>query len=277
MAENRMQRAAAAQAEPANGKKNLQQLVKAYEGEIRKALPSMITVERFTRMTLSALSKTPKLGDCTPMSFLGAMLTAAQLGLEPNTPLGQCHILPYWNGRKKCFEAQFQFGYKGLMDLAYRSGQVAGIQVKVVHANDEFECEFGLEPKLRHVPAVGDPGEPVSVYAIVKTTNGGAIFDVAGMDAIRAHAKKYSKSYADGPWQTAFESMAAKTILKQTLKYAPLAAETSIKIAADESIKSELAEDMFSVSNEFPYEDNGVETTGDAVPQTDENGEVIAE
>ena len=97
-------------------KKTMQTYIKTMEGEIKKALPSVITPERFTRMVLSALSTTPKLGACTPKSFLGAMMSAAQLGLEPNTPLGQAYLIPYKN--KGVDEVQFQIGYKGLIDLA---------------------------------------------------------------------------------------------------------------------------------------------------------------
>ena len=78
-------------------KKTMQTYIKSMEGEIKKALPSVITPERFTRMVLSAISVNPKLASCTPSSFLGAMMSAAQLGLEPNTPLGQAYILPYMN------------------------------------------------------------------------------------------------------------------------------------------------------------------------------------
>ena len=121
-----------------NEKKTMQSYIKAMEGEIAKALPSVITPERFTRMVLSAISTNPKLGSCTPASFLGAMMSAAQLGLEPNTPLGQAYILPYQN--KGVLEAQFQLGYKGLIDLAYRSGEVEVVQAHIVYANDKFEC-----------------------------------------------------------------------------------------------------------------------------------------
>jgi len=82
--------------------------VKSMEGEIARALPSVMTPERFTRMVLSAISVTPKLAECTPQSFLGAMMSAAQLGVEPNTALGQAYILPYNNHGR--MEAQFQLG-----------------------------------------------------------------------------------------------------------------------------------------------------------------------
>jgi len=130
-------------------KKSMQSYIKAMEGEIKKALPSVITPERFTRMVLSAISVNPKLATCTKASFLGAMMNAAQLGLEPNTPLGQAYILPYQN--KGVLEAQFQIGYKGLIDLAYRSGEVELVQAHIVYCkfvNDEvlYATENEQEP-----------------------------------------------------------------------------------------------------------------------------------
>lgn len=90
-------------------------MIKALEPEIARALPNVITSERFTRMTLNALNNTPKLTECTQMSFLGALMSAPQLGLKPNTPLGRAYLIPFKNnGVLKC---QFQIGYKGLLDL----------------------------------------------------------------------------------------------------------------------------------------------------------------
>ncbi len=89
------------------GKPAMQSYIKQMESEIKKALPSVLTPERFTRIVLSALSTNPKLADTTPQSFLGAMMTAAQLGVEPNPPLGQTYLLPYWNTKNRCFECQF--------------------------------------------------------------------------------------------------------------------------------------------------------------------------
>ena len=157
-------------------RKTMQQYIKAMEGEIAKALPSVITPERFTRMVLSAISTNPKLGDCTPQSFLGAMMTAAQLGVEPNTALGQAYIIPYRN--KGVLEASFQLGYKGLIDLAYRSGDVSIIQAQTVYENDTFDYELGLDPKLKHIPAVKDRGNATHYYAIFKTKDGGYGFEV---------------------------------------------------------------------------------------------------
>ena len=259
-------------------KKTMQSYIKSMEGEIKKALPSVITPERFTRMVLSAISTNPQLGSCTPASFLGAMMSAAQLGLEPNTPLGQAYILPYKN--KGILEAQFQLGYKGLIDLAYRSGEVELVQAHIVYENDTFECEFGLDAKLKHVPAENDRGNAVKVYAMFKTKSGGYGYDVMSIDDVRKHAQKYSKSFGSNfsPWATNFEEMAKKTVLKRCLKYAPLKSDFVKGVVQDGSIKNEISEDMYDVPDvvidDADY--TMVDTDTGEIIGGDENGEALS-
>lgn len=254
-------------------KKTMQAYIKAMEPAIKKALPSVITPERFTRMVLSALSSTPKLAECSPQSFLAAMMTAAQLGVEPNTALGQAYLLPYRNhGQMEC---QFQLGYKGLIDLAYRSGEVSVIQAHTVYENDVFEYELGMDPKLRHVPAKADRGEAVAYYAMFKTKDGGYGFEVMSVDDVQRHAQRYSKSYGSGssPWRSNFDEMAKKTVLKRALKYAPLKSDFVRGVAQDETIKAELSDEMYAVPDETVFEVEGEEIDSTAVDT--ETGEVI--
>ncbi len=228
--------------------KSLQDLIKVMEPEIKKALPTVMTPERFTRITLSALSTNPQLAGCSPKTFLGAMMTSAQLGMEPNTPLGQAYLIPYRN--HGVLECQFQLGYKGLIDLAYRSGEVTTIQAQTVYENDEFEYELGIDPKLKHVPARGNRGAPVYFYAVFKTKSGGFGFEVMSKEDIDAHARRYSQSFRSGkssPWQTNYEEMAKKTVLKRALKYAPLKSDFMRAVAQDETIKADVTDDMYSV------------------------------
>ena len=247
------------------GKPALQHYIKQMEKEIKKALPSVITPERFTRIVLSALSTNAKLADTTAQSFLGAMMTAAQLGVEPNTPLGQAYLIPYRN--KGVMECQFQLGYKGLIDLAYRSGEISIIQAQMVYSEDSFTYSFGLEPTLKHIPATGDRGEPVHVYAMFKTKEGGYGFEVMSIEEIRIFAQKYSKAYDNGPWQTNFEEMAKKTVLKRVLKYAPLKTEFLRGLAQDETIKQEISDDMYMVQPTM---------VEDVIPVDSATGEVIS-
>lgn len=255
------------------GKKKMQGLILSMKDEIKKALPSVITGERFTRMILTAMSNTPELMNCTPSSFLGAMMQAAQLGLEPNTPLGQAYLIPYKN--KGNLECQFQLGYKGLIDLAYRSGDVTIVQAHEVHENDKFEYSYGLEPKLEHVPAMKDRGQVIAYYAIFKTKSGGYGFHVASADDIQAHAKKYSKSFNSSysPWQTSFDEMAKKTVLKQCLKYAPLKSDFVRAVVSDETIKSNISDDMTSAEDETQYDTIDAETESKTVDM--ETGEIL--
>lgn len=223
-----MSTAAAKTAAPAP--QTIQGWVKKYENQIAKALPSVLTPERFSRMVLTAITKTPRLAACRPESFIGAMLTAAQLGLEPNTPLGQAYLIPYKD------ECQFQIGYKGLLDLAYRSGEFQCIMSEIVYENDAFSFEYGLSAALSHKPTMGERGEMKWVYAMYKLKNGGYSFVVKSIDDIVRFAKKYSKTYGNGPWQTAFEEMAKKTVIKQLLKYAPLKSEFARGVYADGTV-----------------------------------------
>ena len=229
---------------------SIQDLIKAMEPEIKRALPQVITPERFTRMALSALNSTPKLKECSQMSFLGALMNAAQLGLEPNTPLGQAYLIPYKN--KGQLECQFQIGYKGLIDMVYRNEDIQTVQAQCVYENDTFDYELGLEPKLVHKPALKDRGELVLVYALWKSKNGGYGFEVMSKEDIDAHARKFSQSYGSSysPWKTNYEEMAKKTVIKKCLKYAPLKSDFVRAVSNDETIKSELSVDMSEIQNE---------------------------
>lgn len=230
-------------------KKTITDLIKIMEPEIKKALPSVITPERFTRMVLSALSTNPKLGACTPKSFLGAMMTAAQLGVEPNTPLGQAYLIPYRNHGTD--EVQFQLGYKGMLDLAYRSGDVSTVQAHTVCENDRFEYALGLDPKLEHVPARTNRGNPIYYYAVIRMKDGGFCFSVMSKEEVEAHAKKYSQAYSSSysPWKTNFDEMAKKTVLKKALKYAPMKTDFVRGMTQDMTVRTEISDDMYTVAD----------------------------
>ena len=226
---------------------SIAELIKVMKPEIERALPEVITPERFTRMALSALNTTPKLAECSQMSFLSALMNAAQLGLEPNTPLGQAYLIPYKN--KSGLECQFQIGYKGLLDLAYRNPEMQIVQAHEVYENDEFDYEFGMNPKLVHKPTLGDRGELRLFYGMFRLTNGGFGFEVMSKTAVESYAREYSQSYDSSfsPWQKNFIDMAKKTVIKKALKYAPLRTDFRRAMSTDGTIKEELNEDMTEV------------------------------
>lgn len=231
--------------------------------EIKKALPSVMTPERFTRVTLSALSNSPKLQECTPKSFLGAMMTSAQLGLEPNTPLGQAYLIPYKN--HGTLECQMQIGYKGLIDLAHRAG--TSVTAEAIYENDDFEYELGMNPVLRHKPALTNRGKVIAYYSTWKNPGMQAEgFAVMSVEDVQAHAKKFSKAYSDdSPWRTNFDAMAKKTVIKQALKYAPMSTEFQHAMASDETIKTTLSKDMTEVEDSTVYESIVNSDTGEVI------------
>lgn len=153
---------------------SISDLIKAMEPEIKKALPEVITPERFTRMALSALNTSPKLKECTQMSFLAALMNAAQLGLEPNTPLGQAYLIH--NNNKGKQECQFQIGYKGLIDLSYRNPQMQIIQSKMVLTEDIYnkvyaDMEAGKKEEFHVSEEISDlmrnvKGKSVDIYEL---------------------------------------------------------------------------------------------------------------
>ena len=250
--------------------KTMRGMVEKMKGEIARALPSVITPERFTRIILSAISTTPKLAECTPESFLGAMMQAAQLGLEANTPLGQAYLIPRWNSKKNENEVNFQIGYKGLIDLAYRSGQVSTIGAYVVYEHDEFSYSLGLNPDIKHVPAMENHGDPIAFYAVVKMKDGGFAFDVMSIQDVRERMKR-SDSVKKGtfsPWQTDFDEMAKKTVLKRAMKYCPMKSDFVRAVTMDDTIKTEISDDMSLVP---PVIDVEAEITD---PET---GEILTE
>lgn len=194
------------------------------------ALPPGITPERILRIAMTAIQVSKSLAACEPRSFMGSLLTAAQLGLEPNTPLGHCYLIPRWDKKKNSYVCNFQMGYQGMLELSYRSRLYKRISARVVYEGDYFSFSYGKNHHLDHVPKWKSQ-EPVFVYADYELDNGGYEFSVWSWAAIMQHAKDFSDSYnsekaADySPWRTNAEEMAKKTVLKSLLKYGPRSIE----------------------------------------------------
>jgi len=231
---------------PAKSGHTLADLIKKMESQIKKALPKHLDVERFTRIVLTEVRKNPELLNCEPTSFLAAMMTAAQLGLEPGSHLGHCYIIPYYNSKLQKTLAQFQMGYKGLIDLFYRSGMAVNLEAHEVCENDEFEFEYGLHPKLYHKPALTNRGKVIAYYAVAHLKDGGYSFLVMSIDDVEK-IRKRSKTPNKGPWVTDYDAMAKKTVIKQLLKYLPLSVEIQRKLSVDETTKLEISEHMDEV------------------------------
>lgn len=201
---------------------------------INAVLPKHMTGERLVRIVAAAASRQPELLECTPISIIQAVVVASQMGLEPVGPLGQAYLVPYKNSKNGKKEAQLIPGYRGMIELARRSGNIVNIEAHVVHDKDEFAFCFGLDPKLEHKPYMGegDAGKTVAVYAIARFRDGGYQTDVMTISEIKAIQDR-SKASGFGPWKTDFDEMARKTVVKRLCKYLPLSVELANAVAAD--------------------------------------------
>lgn len=196
----------------------------AAKSRIALALPKHLTPERMIRICLTEVRKNPKLAQCDKASLIGAVMECSILGLEPGGALGHAYLIPFCSSKNKCFLAQAMIGYKGMIDLARRSGQIQSISARAVYENDQFEYAYGLEDKLVHKPcAKGNPGDLTYVYAVAKFKDGGHQFEVLSRDEVESIRSK-SKD-PDGIWKEHFGEMARKSAIRRIAKYLPLSPE----------------------------------------------------
>lgn len=231
--------------------KTIHQFLDAYKGEIQRALPKHMTADRMARIALTEFRKTPALMKCEPASLFGAVIQCAQLGLEPGGALGHAYLIPFENNKKGITEVQFIIGYRGMIDLARRSGQIVSLEAHAVYEGDKFECEFGLHSTLKHVPDWQNPNRSKDemltfVYAVAKLKDGGTQFEVmsrAEVDAIRAR----SRAGNFGPWKSDYNAMALKTVIRRLFKYLPVSVEMQRAAVQDEFTDAGISQDNGSV------------------------------
>lgn len=212
-------------------------LIERMKPEIARVLPNRMDPDRLARIATTVARKTPNLMKCTPESFLGALMTCAQLGLEPG-PLDHAYLIPFRNNDSGRYETQLIIGYKGLIDLARRSGHIQSIIAREVYANDAFEVEYGLEDRLEHRPLVtGDRGDVVCYYAVAKFVGGGHAFIVMSKDDVNKYREK-SKAKTSGPWRTDYDAMAKKTCVRRLSTFLPMSVEMATAVAQDEHVRN---------------------------------------
>lgn len=240
-------------------------LLEKRKGEIAKMLPKHLSADRLLKVAQIAATTTPTLLKCDVPSLVAAIGQCAQMGLEPNTVLGHAYLVPFNTKRKDADgnerwvnSVQVIVGYKGLIDLARRSGQIVSIAAHEVCENDDFECVYGLNERLEHRPAMNDRGEVVAFYAVAHLKDGGHAFEVMSVEQIEEirdasqgyqQAKKYKKE-ASSPWGAHFVEMGRKTVIRRLAKYLPLSIEFQTAAALD---------DMASTGRDQRIEDNTID------------------
>lgn len=250
------------------------------QADIGAALPKHIGGPYFMRVVLTCIQRNPKLAECTTTSLLGSILQCAQLGLVPDGFLGQAYLIPYENRKKQVLEVQFQVGYRGLVTLARRSGEISSLGADVVHARDTFKQVRGIQPNVEHTPYEGDedPGELTHVYAWYRLKDGGydlSVLNRRQVYAIREHSQAYQTGMKtgrkDSPWFTHPDWMWKKTDIKQLLKLAPLSVEIQRAAALDDAAEAGLPQDLALLAD--PTAEPTALLDGDTVDE--ETGEVI--
>ena len=198
-------------------------------------MPEGFNYDRMCRSVVNAISTTPALARCTVASLFLSTVRAFSIGLEPNGALQEGYLVPYGG------EAQFLPSYRGLIQLARRSGEISDVYAKAVYSNDTFEVEEGTERKIVHKPDYSkDRGDAVCYYAMFRTTAGTVDFEVMSkkeIDKIRA----LSKAANSPAWKEHYEEMAKKSVLKRLLKRAPMSIDKAKNFSAAIELENKAA------------------------------------
>ena len=253
-----------------NKSKTIFDVIQAGAKQFATALPKHINSDRFVRIAITTIRQNPKLAQCNQESLLGALMVSAQLGLEPGT-LGQCYLIPFENKKAGTVECQFQIGYKGLIELLRRSGQLSDIYSYTVYENDDFNIEYGLSRTLTHKPNFDERGEIKGFYAVAILKDGAKAFEYMTKDEVVKHEEKYRKgSYKNDVWNKNFEEMAQKTVVKKLLKWLPVSVEF-LEMAAKDEKSFKVIDDKSTEVQEIEI----LENNGDIINA--ETGEFIEE
>lgn len=258
----------------AEKKKTIFDIIEAGKEQFAAALPKHLNSDRFTRIAITCVRQNPKLAECSVPSLLGSLMTVAQLGLEPGV-LGQCYLIPFKNAKLGTTECQLQLGYKGMIELLRRTGQLSDIYAYTVYENDEFTIEYGLERKLTHKPAFNNPkgrGVIVGFYSVAILKDGTRAFEYMTDSEVKEHEEKYRKGkFKNDIWIRNYEEMAMKTVTKKMLKWLPISVEMIENLRKDNGIFEINKETKEVVQAETPeinvFEDAEVidESTGEVI------------
>ena len=246
-----------------------------FKEQLAAALPKFLDTDHFIRSAITEFRLNPALAECSVPSVLGYFMQAAACGLEPASMLGQCYPVPFNNKKTGQKETTFIIGFRGMLSIARRSGEIASVIAECVYEKDEFAIEYGMEPKLVHKPYIdGDPGAFRGAYVVVRFKGEGIepvvkYMSKAEIDKHRARSK--SSSY--GPWVTDYPEMAKKTTFRAVFKWLPISIEQIQATTTDGAVsrynanaKTDDIEDLVEVEFVAAEDDSRV-TAEEAVEQ----------
>lgn len=257
---------------------------------LNELMPKHMTPERMASIAISAAQRSPALLECTPASIFLCLKSAAQLGLDAGGLLGSAYLVPFKNSKTGNYEAVLIAGYRGLIDLCRRSGEIAKIEARVVFEGEIFDIDYGAgtvthKPQIRRIgdgpidaPAEGDSGPVppgfIGAYAVATFKSGHTqmeFMDAVDVDRIR----RRSKAAKDGPWVTDYSEMARKTVVRRLVKYLPVSVELGGAMAIEDAAEQGRgAEGMRDVTPADPLIEGALEDAP-ALPQS--TGETVKE
>lgn len=273
-------------AQVAEDTRALTEAIRSMEREYTHALPAGADVQQVIRDAVTAVRQVPRLRQCDELSVLGAVMTAAQLGLRIGV-LGHCWVLPYRNQRESnrqqrpVFQAQFVLGYQGLVDLAYRTDRVSMIAARTIHQRDEFDLAYGGRDDLFiHRPYRGPEGRgrAESYYAQARTTNGGYMIAEPWSEAEmivfrdRFAAQRDDHGNVTGPWIQYPVPMRHKTMVKQLGRLLPKSPDLANALAADESVRTDPDPNLAPGEASEPITPHGETIPGEVVDRSGDGG-----
>ena len=224
-------------------------LLKRMAPQFAMVAPKHLDIDRLIRLALNQYQRTPKLRDCTESSFIGCLMSCAQVGLHPDSIGQKAHLIP--RKIKGVMTCTIVFGFKGLSDLARRSPDVCDILLpQVVYENDEFSRTLGQNPTLTHVPTEGERGAIRGFYAVGVLTSGERPFSYLTETEVQAvKARATAQMGGTGPWFTDYPAMGMKTSILRLCKYLPCADELQTAIGLDERAEAGIDQgiDVFDV------------------------------
>lgn len=236
-------------------KNSLRELFNSNKDAILARMPRGVNAERLMKIAINAVTQNPKLLDCTRQSVMRSMLQCLELGLEPNTPLGQAYLIPFKS------DCTLVIGYKGYIGLAYKSNVIEYIDYGLVYSNEEYVIERGLNPIFKHIPIMdsAERGDFIFAYCIIGISGSNRALLYTLTENEIKERERSSKMAGKGAWASSRDAMRLKTVIRHALNKAPLSPEERLAMA-------------MAYDKEESYEENGV-----AVVDDDTFAEVVGE
>ncbi len=292
----------------------LRSMLGKMESQLRNALPRFLTPERMIRVATTTVQRVPKLLECDPITVVGAIMQAAQLGLEPDNVTGTAYMVPFWNSKQRRMECTLIPGYRGLMMLARRSKDIQAFDARVVKAGDLFAFEYGSRQFLTHKPAAAmalqnggkdnggavykfDPKAPepetIAAYMIAfYGSNGLSQFQVMfrpELERVKEMTKSRNREgQIVGPWIEHPDAMFTKTVIRRGAKLLPFSIELQTAVSLDERaaagrsqnlgllVADSLGIDFTPAPEDDDEQTHGEPGTGDVVSDPARDSEVAA-